>query len=285
MTLPVFLLIIIHVFAYPLGIAANHLRIAGIPFLAWVILFLPPMQVAMGSRAEPDMDTLRHMREIEFALIEYDREAHPYYGYMRGSIPILISAPHGARHFRMSEGRWKKEDAYTSSLALELGRLTGAHVLYLKNKAREDPNNDRGTAYKEFLKKVVEENNIRFVLDLHGADGRRPFKVDVGIMDDAVALCSCPTFRPLVEKTFAGFEPELFNKDFPAHREGTITSFARNSLGIEAAQVEINARYRIVESKTTGFKANPQRILAMVRRLEKLILEIDRAIAEEPPRG
>ncbi|MGA2107765.1 MAG: hypothetical protein ABSH25_08970 [Syntrophorhabdales bacterium] len=268
-----------------MGNAAGHVRIAGIPFLAWAILFLSPMQVAMGSRAEPDMETLRHMKEIEFALIEYDREARPYYGYVKGSIPILISAPHGARHFRTSEGRWKKEDAYTSSLALELGKLTGAYVLYLKNKAGEDPNNDRGTAYKEFLKKVVEENNIRFVLDLHGADGRRLFKVDVGIMDDAVARCSCPTFRPLFEKTFAGFEPELFNKDFPAHNEGTITSFARKSLGIEAAQVEINARYRVVESKTTGFKADPERVLAMVRRLKKLILEIDRAIAEDPSRG
>ncbi len=266
-----------------MGIAADHVRIAGILFLAWVILFLPPMQVAMGSRAEPDMDTLRDMREIEFTLIEYDREAHPYYGYVKGSIPILISAPHGARHFRTSERRWKKEDAYTSSLALELGRLTGAHVLYLKNKAREDPNNDRGTAYKEFLKKVVEENSIRFVLDLHGAAARRPFKVDVGIVDDAVARCSCPTFKPLVEKTFAGFEPKIFNKDFPAHSRGTITSFARNSLGIEAAQVEINARYRIVESKTTGFKAEPERVLAMVRKLEKLVLEIDQSIREGSP--
>jgi hypothetical protein len=264
-------------------VVANGLRIAGIIFLAGALLLLPP-KVAKGNHEEPNMDAVRDMREIEFARVNYDEEANPYYGYVKGTIPILVSAPHGAKHFRTKERRWKKEDAYTSSLAVELGKLTGAHVLYLTNKAREDPNNDAGTTYKAFLKKVVEENDIRFVLDLHGADGSRPFKVDVGIMDDDIALCSCPTYRSLFEKTFADFEPEIFNKDFSAHSTGTITSYARKTLRIEAAQVEINARYRIVESKRTGFKAGPENVLAMVRRLERLILEINQSIPESPPR-
>ncbi len=227
------------------------------------------------------IDILRDMWAIEFGQIDYDMPADPYFAYIKGTIPILVSAPHGAKHCRTKEARWKAEDAYTASLAIELGKLTGAHVLYVKNKAGEDPNNDEGTQYKEFLKKVVKESNIRFVLDLHGSDSHRPYKVDVGIMDNAVTLCSCPTFRHLIKRTFSGFEPRVFNQSFSAHGEGTVTYFAKNVLGIEAAQIEINANYRIVESKSTGFKANPRHILDLVERLRSLIMATDKKITED----
>ncbi len=224
------------------------------------------------------MQILDEMRRIEFTQIDYDEEAHPYYGYIKGSIPILISAPHGAKHYRKAESAWKGADAYTSSLAIVLGRLTGAHVLFVKNKTEEDPNNDTGTEYKTALEKAVKENHIKFVLDLHGSDAWRPYKVDVGIVDDSPALCSCPSYRDAIETAFAGFEPHIFNQRFSACGKGTITCFARNSLGIEAAQVEINAKYRIVESKSRRFKAEPAKVMEMVGRLKQLILAINAKI-------
>ena len=234
-----------------------------------------------GVPGGPEIDILRDMRAIEFGQIDHDTPADPYFAYIRGTTPILVSAPHGAKHYRTKEARWKAEDAYTASLAVELGKLTGAHVLYVKNKAGEDPNNDEGTHYKEFLKKVVKENDIRFVLDLHGSDSHRPYKIDVGIMNNVVALCSCPTYRDLIEHTFSGFEPRVFNQNFSARGKGTVTYFAKNVLGIEAAQIEINANYRIVESKSTGFKADPRNILDLVTRLRSLIAAINEKIAKD----
>ncbi len=234
-----------------------------------------------GNCEGPEVDILRDMREIEFGQIDYDTPADPYFAYIKGTIPILVSAPHGAKHFRTKEHRWKAEDAYTASLAIELGRLTGAHVLYVKNKAGEDPNNDVGTQYKEFLKKAVLENDIRFILDLHGSDSGRPYKVDVGIMNNAVTQCSCPTYKDLIQEAFSGFEPQVFNQNFSAHGRGTITYFAKKTLGIEAAQIEINANYRIVESKSTGFKADPKKVLEVVHRLMKLIRAVDESIRKE----
>ncbi|GEM_PF-465900 len=225
---------------------------------------------------------LEEMRRIELESISYDQEATPYYGYIKGSIPILISAPHGAKHFRAAEGAWRAEDAYTASLAIVLGRLTGAHVLYVKNKTREDPNSDTGTAYKDFLKDVVRENHIQFILDLHGSAGRKP-KVDIGIMETSPSLCSCPQFRDILEGAFADLEPIVFNQRFPARAAGTITCFARKSLGIEAAQVEISRNYRIVESKSTGFKADPKNVVDMIERLKKVILAISERIGRASP--
>jgi len=245
-------------------------------FLALLLFSFQPGEVLC---TELDQEILAHLREIEFTRIDYDQEADPYFAYLPGTIPVLVSAPHGTKHYRASEGRWRVEDAYTSSLAIELGKLTGAHVLYARNKSREDANNDADGEYKAFLEKIVKEKGIKFILDLHGAEGGRPFSVDVGVRESAVAACSCPTYRGTLEKTFSGFEADLFNQHFSARSPGTITSFARDSLGIEAAQIEINAHYRVVESKTTGFKADPSHVLAMVKRLATLI----QAIAEKTP--
>ncbi len=245
--------------------------------MALTLLFVPPVWSTAGPEGASKA-VLENMKRTEFTRIDYGREADPYYGYIEGTIPILISAPHGARHYRTKEHRWKDEDAYTSSLAVELGRLTGAHVLFLKNKAPEDPNNDAGTRYKEFLKKVVEERHIKFVLDLHGAAGAQPFRIDVGILKPGTAI-SCPTYKPIIQSVFSGFQPDTFNKRFTANGRGTITCFARRKLGIEAAQVEINARYRIVESKSTGYRADGRDVLGLVEMLRTMILEINRAIS------
>ena len=257
------------------------LGITRVFFLAGIFSGLFLMVAQKGDCGKLMPKIISDMREIEFNQIRYDVEGEPYFGYIKGSIPILISAPHGAKHYRKSEGRWLGEDAYTSSLAIVLGRLTGAHVLYLRNKTTEDPNDDPDSRYKQFLKKVAEETPIKFVLDLHGMKGKRPSKVDIGIMSNEPVLCSCPTYREIVEKTFKDFEPKVFNQCFFARGESTITSFAKNRLGIEAAQVEINARYRIVESKSKGFKADPDKVLDLVNRLEKLILAINQKITEK----
>ena len=250
-----------------------------------VALFLPFLLLFNGPASCEEMtNLLEEIKKIEFTAIKYDELNADYYRYIGGQIPILISAPHGAKHYRKldGEGYWKKEDAYTSSLAIMLGQLTGAHVMYAKYKAGEDPNSDDRSAYKDFLKKVVIEHDIKFVVDLHGACGSQPFKVDVGTMSDTPGECSCPTFRPIIQKAFQGFEEYVFNKHFSASGCGTITSFARNDLGIEAAQFEINARYRIIESRSNpNLKANEQDVVDMVGRLEQMIVDINESIGQK----
>jgi hypothetical protein len=250
--------------------------IRGIGLVAALLMFLPfPGRV---SGEEQMSAILREIRQIEFNQINYDEPSHDYFGYIKGHIPILISAPHGAKHFRTKEARWKEEDAYTASMAIKLGELTGAHVLYVKNRAGEDPNNDVSTRYKDRLKQVVEQNDIKFVLDLHGAGRSHPFKVDVGTLSNDTQKSSCPTFKGTIAKAFQGYEPRIFNQRFSARGPGTVTCYARKTLGVESAQVEINAKCRIVDSKTSGFKAEGPEVLDLVGRLEKLILAINRQI-------
>ena len=228
-------------------------------------------------------DVMNDIRDIERTQIRYDQVSADYFGYLKGNIPVLISAPHGATHYRTKESRWKARDAYTSSLAIKLGQMTGAHVLFVKNRTPEDPNSDVHCRYKDFLAGVVKENGIKFVIDLHGAGRGQAFKIDVGTMDSRRELSSCPTFMPIIEEAFRDFDDGVFNKHFLAQGTGTITSFARNSLGVEAAQFEVNALYRILESATPSSVARDEDVLALLKRMETMILHINQGIAANPP--
>ncbi len=244
----------------------------------------------MGSNPSPDQ-ILEEIRQIESHEIKYNEESPDYYRFIKGKIPILISAPHGAKHFRRRENRWKGEDEYTASLAIELGKLTGAHVIYVKNKTREDPNNDPSSRYKMAVTKAVKQYHIKFLLDLHGSDEMRPYKVDIGIISNESGKGSCPTFKETIREVFSDFEPRIFNQIFCASDAFTMTSFARNELGIEAAQIEINAKYRIVERKPDSskakagiephFKADGKDVLSLMTRLKRAILDIDQKLEND----
>jgi len=238
--------------------------------------------------AYPNNKILEDIRQIEYRDINYGKESAEYYGFIRGKIPVLISAPHGAPHFRRRWHRWKGEDEYTSSIAIELGKLTGAYVIYVKNKTREDPNSDATSKYKMAVAKAVKQYDIKFLLDLHGSDEERPYEIDVGIIHDETQRSSCPTFKEVIQEAFSDSEPEVFNKKFCAKDACTLTSFAKHKLGIEAAQVEINAKYRIVERKpdstrakrgiAPGFKANPKDVVDLITRLDRMIGGINQRI-------
>jgi hypothetical protein len=227
---------------------------------------------------------LTDIRAIEFEKIQYNRRTDSYFGIIEGSIPVLLSAPHGARHLR--DGKWKGEDEYTSSLAIQLGALTGASVIFVKNKTEEDSNYLPSTRYKDAIRQLVAEWGIKFLADIHGTDIARDYKISIGIIDDEnMTRCSCPQYKPVIEEAVRAFQYPLFNLDaFTAGSPETVTSFARHVCGIEAAQFEINARYRIVERKPDStramhgdephFKAEEADVLALVQCLKEMVLKI-----------
>jgi hypothetical protein len=104
-------------------------------------------------------------------------------------------------------------------------------------------------------------------------------------MDDRAERSSCPTMLPLIEDAFRGYEEDLFNKCFPAKGDCTITSFARNGLGIEAAQIEINARYRIVKVSAPFRSDREEEIDDLMARMRDLILAVGARFAKAPPQS
>jgi hypothetical protein len=87
---------------------------------------------------------------------ESPSDSEPEFRYLPGHIPILLCAPHGAKHTR--RGKPKDEDEFTAGLACLIGQRTGAHVLYARRKSDCDPNHDADAPFKQKLAEIIRKH-------------------------------------------------------------------------------------------------------------------------------
>ncbi len=183
--------------------------------------------------------------------------------YEIGRVPVLLSAPHGAAHMR--NGTLKEEDGFTAGFARLVARLTGAHVLYARRQSETDPNYHIGAPYKDYLKEIVNEVGIRFVLDIHGAGPRHDFGIALGTMTGR----SCPDQYSSILEILArhGFTPggkrldrldlDLLFTGAGGRRQETVTRFCFDVVGVPAAQFELNPHLRIVHQHSSETYPEP----------------------------
>lgn len=170
-----------------------------------------------------------------------------------GTIPILVSAPHAVNHYR--DDAVKKADLYTGGIVRYLHELTSCHIIYSSRYSEADPNYDpqQDCDYKKKLTEYIEENDIRLVIDIHGAAADKPYAVELGTIDDEdSSLCGRKFVAKLINdvflKEFAYIDSPLKdikkNTIFNARNIDTITNFVSTQLGVPAIQLEINGTYR-----------------------------------------
>jgi hypothetical protein len=206
--------------------------------------------------------------------------------YRPGVRPVLISAPHGACHWR--EGRWKQQDGYTAALAYLLAELTEAHALYTVRRIQPDPNYEDDCDYKRTLAHLLPQYSIRLVLDLHGAWSERDFGLALGTIDGR----SCPDYEQIVIKAI---QAENFTLDAshaldrlaynpPRFKGGarqlTVTRFVWEQCGVNAAQIELNSLLRVVcrradaAPEEPAYAADPVRQRRAICALMNIILTV-----------
>lgn len=164
------------------------------------------------------------------------------YKYWEGSKPVLITAPHSVRHVRKK--KIKPSDIFTGSIAYFLFELAGCHSLALAKSYNGDPNYDQVCTFKEKIKEICSKNDIKLVIDIHGASRERPFDVDLGTMNGKSLLGKKETKKLLMECFQEyGIEKVTCNK-LSADNQDTVTKYAAVELKIPSLQVEINRRLR-----------------------------------------
>ena len=203
-------------------------------------------------------------------------------GSLTGSTPVLLSAPHGAIHTR--RGQAKEEEEFTAAMACLVASLTNAHALYTRRQSPTDPNWDAGVPYKRRLRRIVEEEGVRFVFDIHGVAPNRSFGIALGTMEGE----SCPDQRDMMIQQLeaGGFGrdrafPDRLDVDGTFTGRGvkgqeTVTAFASQLLGVPAAQLEFHPLLRIVERRKDAtlprpFHGDPERIERVVEALVQLV--------------
>lgn len=206
-----------------------------------------PVQVRESAGSKTPLSELPdRASQMEMSLFpKHDRiETDDLFLSVKGSFPVLLSAPHAVRHTR--SGKIKKSDRVTGTLALLLAEATGCSALCLRRNYGGDPNYDEVSPYKQELLEMITELRPRIVIDLHGMATTR-LDIDVGTMwgrslngrhnlVDRLRSCLAPY----------GLHKVIENKSFCAAHTHTITRLVstENHPPVPALQLEISGMYR-----------------------------------------
>ena len=173
------------------------------------------------------------MNELENQNIEEE------YMIMRGSIPILFSAPHTMNQLR-GDGTIKLKEPYTKGIALYLNKYCNVYSIVKNKDTGIDSNRDNSDHYNVDMHKIIKENNIQLVIDLHGASKDKEFDVEFGTLNNLTADFS--TIKELEEAFIEkGIKKIHHNNPF---KGGAITQGIYALDNVDVIQIEINGKYR-----------------------------------------
>lgn len=152
---------------------------------------------------------------------------------------ILITAPHTMEQIR-KDGSIKYREPYTKALALYLHKYEDVSCLIKIKDTKEDSNRDNHDEFKKVLIDYVKNNNIKLVIDLHGASIERDFDIEFGTLNNLTT--DYTTLKELSESfTKNGINNIAYNNPF---KGGAITQYLYNEKDVDAIQLEINAKFR-----------------------------------------
>jgi len=160
------------------------------------------------------------------------------YVIKKGSIPILFTAVHTMEQ-RKEDGSIKFSEPYTKAIALYLNKYFNVNCMIKINDTGLDSNRDNHDEFKTELINYIKDNNIKIVIDLHGAREDRDFDVEFGNLNNLTTDFS--TIRELEEAFTENNINVVYNNPF---KGGAITQYLFNLKDIDVVQIEINGRYR-----------------------------------------
>ena len=179
------------------------------------------------------MDFKDEILNLEYSDINED------YIIKKGSIPILFTAPHTMEQKR-EDGSIKLNEPFTKALALYLNNHDNVNCMIKIKDTGEDPNRDNRDEFKTELLRFIKDNDIKLVIDLHGASEERDFDVEFGTMNNLSADFS--TIKEL-EDAFVENGITNINHNNP-FKGGAITQYIYKLEDVDVIQLEINRRFR-----------------------------------------
>lgn len=180
------------------------------------------------------------LSDFQQQIFQLERENTPeLIHFEKGSIPILLSAPHTV-NFLKEDGNFKMREGYTKAIVKYLAQKTGAFILIKENSDGIDPNKPEMENYKRQLLEVIKNYQIQLVLDIHGAASHHDFAIEIGSLDGVSAKT----------QTIESLKTALLNQRIAPVAEnqpfkgGGITKTVHGNTNIEVLQLEINRNYR-----------------------------------------
>lgn len=183
-----------------------------------------------------------------------------------GDIPILVSCPHTV--FLTRDGYTKPPELFLGAIGYIIQGLTGCHFIYANQNDLEDPNMINETNYKKRLRKFIENHNIKYFLDLHGASLKREFDVDLGTdYQKTIGKEEVDEIKGIFNQNKISDVRE--NDTFKADKPSIYTYFCYHELNVSALQMEFNASLRNPRENVDGF-------YHLIKSLKEIVLYLNK---------
>ncbi len=171
---------------------------------------------------------------------------------------VLLSAPHAVTQTR--NGKTKFAETQTYNLIKLVSNLTGASLIAKTSNMGDDANFDFNSNYRNKIASLIENNQVKFILDVHCLNNLRSQQINLGT-NNKFNLVGNTILFSRIEHIFKkhGFET---TEDYPFKAsEKTIAGFFSKTYKVFALQIEINSA--IFESD--------QRLKSLVNALTEIV--------------
>lgn len=165
-----------------------------------------------------------------------------------GNIPILISAPHSVRQVR--DGKLKAQDLMTGGIVDYIQSVTSCFSITNICTDNNDPNYDNIEVckYKQEILNIINNNNIKLVLDFHGLDKNRHSLIDICTNNKKNLVNKIDVlvyFEDKLSNTFNKCDKYIsIDKYFKADKEWCVSNCISRTCNIPCLELELNKQLR-----------------------------------------
>lgn len=155
---------------------------------------------------------------------------------------VILSAPHATKQIR--NGKVKKCETKTKYIVDKVAKKTNCCCIYKTMCLGDDANYDDYSYYRQKCSQVINEQNIKFLLDVHGMAAEREEDICIGIANGK----NINGREDILENITRRFRKHKFEKvsiDIPFSSSGNncVSSYIHDKCGIFTLQIEINYKY------------------------------------------
>ena len=158
--------------------------------------------------------------------------------FFPGENNILISVPHGVSQTRL--GKHKVAEVGTIPLGVMIAQGTSSNLIVKTKNCFDDANFDEDCPYREFIKTLIAERNIKYIIDLHGLASWRDCDINLGINFGNNVKQNLVIYDKLYKSLKQHFNLAI---DLPFKASSkTISGFFAENFGVWTIQIETNCR-------------------------------------------
>ena len=154
---------------------------------------------------------------------------------------VLITSIHGLDHLR--EGKVKAKDSGSLEFAYLLSQFSKTNFYGLNTPNILDNNYYADTPEKNFLNYFVQENGIKFILDIHTCHAVRPYDVEIGSINQKTLFNFThleEQLKTILNRHFFCIDNQVFKGEGSNNSE-TMIKFFSTKLNVPCLQIEINS--------------------------------------------